>query len=151
VKDYRTKIVPRADLPGHLATLRAGGARLVFTNGCFDLLHPGHVDLLCRARALGDLLLVAVNEDESVRRLGKGPGRPAVPLADRMDVAAELQKLKAELDYNEGFLLSVSKKLGNERFVQNAKPEIVENERKKQADAESKIASLKENIASLEK
>jgi len=75
----------------------------------------------------------------------------SVPLADRMDVAAELQKLKAELDYNEGFLLSVSKKLGNERFVQNAKPEIVENERKKQADAESKIASLKENIASLEK
>ncbi|MBK5195691.1 MAG: valine--tRNA ligase [Proteiniphilum sp.] len=75
----------------------------------------------------------------------------SVPLADKMDVEAELQKLKAELDYTEGFLLSVSKKLGNERFVQNAKPEIVENERKKQEDAESKIASLKENIATLEK
>src|SRR5690554_5480606 len=75
----------------------------------------------------------------------------SVPLAEKMDVEVELQKLKAELNYTEGFLLSVSRKLGNERFVQNAKPEIVENERKKQADAESKIASLKENIAALEK
>ena len=75
----------------------------------------------------------------------------SVPLTDKMDLEAELQKLKAELAYTEGFLLSVSKKLGNERFVQNAKPEIVENERKKKADAESKIASLKENIAALEK
>jgi valyl-tRNA synthetase len=75
----------------------------------------------------------------------------SVPLADKMDVEAELQKLKTELDYTEGFLLSVSRKLGNERFVQNAKPEIVENERRKLADAESKIASLKENIATLEK
>ena len=75
----------------------------------------------------------------------------SVPLAEKMDVEVELQKLKAELNYTEGFLLSVSRKLGNERFVQNAKPEIVENERRKQADAESKIASLKENIAALEK
>ena len=75
----------------------------------------------------------------------------SVPLAEKVDVAAELQKLRTELDYTEGFLLSVSRKLGNERFVQNANPEIVENERRKQADAESKIASLKENIAALEK
>jgi valyl-tRNA synthetase len=75
----------------------------------------------------------------------------SVPLADKMDVEAELQRLKAELEYTEGFLLSVSKKLGNERFLQNAKAEIVENERKKKADAESKIAALKENIAALEK
>lgn len=75
----------------------------------------------------------------------------SIPLADKMDVEAELQKLKVELTYTEGFLQSVLKKLGNERFVQNAKPEIVEGERKKQADAESKIALLKENIAVLEK
>jgi len=74
-----------------------------------------------------------------------------VPLAEKMDVEAELQKMRAELDYTEGFLLSVVRKLSNERFVQNAKPEIVENERRKQADAESKIAALKENIAALEK
>lgn len=73
----------------------------------------------------------------------------AVPLSDKIDVEAELKKLEAELVYQEGFLNSVFKKLSNERFVQNAKPDIVENERKKQADAESKIASLKENIAAL--
>ena len=73
----------------------------------------------------------------------------SIPLAEKIDVEAELQKLKAELTYTEGFLQSVMKKLSNERFVQNAKPEIVEGERKKQADAESKITLLKENIAAL--
>ncbi len=72
-----------------------------------------------------------------------------IPLTGMMDVEAELQKLQAELTYTEGFLQSVLKKLSNERFVQNAKPEIVETERRKQADAESKIALLKENIAAL--
>jgi valyl-tRNA synthetase len=75
----------------------------------------------------------------------------SIPLADKTDVETELQKLKAELFYTEGFLQSVLMKLSNDRFMQNAKPEIVENERKKQADAESKIALLKENIAALEK
>lgn len=73
----------------------------------------------------------------------------SIPLAEKMDVEAELEKLKTELSYTEGFLQSVMKKLGNERFVQNAKPQIVEAERKKQADAESKIALLKESIAAL--
>jgi valyl-tRNA synthetase len=70
-----------------------------------------------------------------------------VPLTDNIDTEAELKKLEAELTYTEGFLKSVQKKLSNEKFVQNAKPEIVENERKKMADAESKIALIKENIA----
>ena len=74
----------------------------------------------------------------------------AVPLTENIDVEAELEKMRAELIYQEGFLKSVEKKLSNERFVQNAKPEIVENERKKMADAESKIASLKESIEALE-
>ena len=73
-----------------------------------------------------------------------------VPMSDKMDVEAELKKMKAEREYYAGFLQSVMKKLGNERFVQNAKPEIVENERKKQADAESKIALLEESIKALE-
>ena len=72
-----------------------------------------------------------------------------IPLQDNIDVEAELLKLEAELKYTEGFLNSVLKKLSNERFVQNAKPEIVELERKKKADAESRIATIKEAIAQL--
>ncbi len=69
--------------------LRESGRRLVMTNGCFDLLHAGHTACLAAARALGDRLMVAVNEDDSVRRL-KGPGRPVVPLEQRMEVLAAL-------------------------------------------------------------
>ncbi len=73
----------------------------------------------------------------------------SIPLSQNIDAETELQKLEAELIYTEGFLKSVIKKLSNEKFVHNAKPEIVENERKKQADAEVKITLLKENIASI--
>lgn len=69
--------------------LRAAGKQLVFTNGCFDLLHRGHVEYLAAARALGDALLVGVNADPSVRRL-KGPGRPLVAADDRAHVLAAL-------------------------------------------------------------
>ncbi|MFV0329504.1 MAG: valine--tRNA ligase [Dysgonomonas sp.] len=75
----------------------------------------------------------------------------AVPLGNNIDIEAELKKLNDELKYLEGFLKSVSAKLSNEKFVTNAKPEIVENERKKQADAESKIKTIQESIANLSK
>ncbi|MBN2345861.1 MAG: adenylyltransferase/cytidyltransferase family protein [Candidatus Aminicenantes bacterium] len=65
------------------------GERVVFTNGVFDLLHPGHVELLEHARSQGDLLVVGVNDDASVRRL-KGEKRPIFPLAERMEVLAAL-------------------------------------------------------------
>ena len=58
--------------------LQASGKKVVFTNGCFDILHSGHVDLLARARSLGDALVVAINTDASVRRM-KGPNRPIIP------------------------------------------------------------------------
>jgi rfaE bifunctional protein nucleotidyltransferase chain/domain len=64
--------------------------RLVFTNGCFDILHPGHVDLLQRARALGHGLILGLNSDASVRRLGKGPERPLNSEAERAFVLAGL-------------------------------------------------------------
>ncbi|NLI72157.1 MAG: valine--tRNA ligase [Bacteroidales bacterium] len=73
----------------------------------------------------------------------------AVPMGGLIDVEEEIKKMENEIVYLEGFLKLVMKKLNNERFVQNAKPEIVENERKKKADAESKIALLKESIAGL--
>lgn len=75
----------------------------------------------------------------------------SVPLGSNIDVEAELKKLNEELIYLEGFLKSVANKLSNERFVANAKAEIVENERKKQADAESKIKTIRESIANLNK
>lgn len=68
---------------------------LVFTNGVFDLLHRGHVAYLARARALGAALVVALNGDASVRRLGKGPGRPVNTLADRMALIAALEAVDA--------------------------------------------------------
>src|SRR5919199_5636152 len=71
------------------AALRARGGRLVLTNGCFDLLHVGHVRYLQAARRLGDFLAVGVNSDASVRRL-KGPTRPVVPAAERAEVVAAL-------------------------------------------------------------
>jgi D-beta-D-heptose 7-phosphate kinase/D-beta-D-heptose 1-phosphate adenosyltransferase len=83
------RVVPRAELPDVLARARARGERIVMTNGCFDLLHPGHVGYLEQARALGDRLLVAVNSDASVARL-KGPGRPVSPLASRMRLLSAL-------------------------------------------------------------
>ncbi len=70
--------------------LRRRGRTVVFTNGCFDLLHAGHLALLERARSLGDVLVVGVNSDRSVRLL-KGAGRPIVPLAERMEMLAGLR------------------------------------------------------------
>jgi D-beta-D-heptose 7-phosphate kinase/D-beta-D-heptose 1-phosphate adenosyltransferase len=83
-------VVAAAELPAILARARAEGERIVATNGCFDILHPGHVDYLQRARALGDRLIVLVNSDASVRRL-KGPERPINPLAHRMTLLAALE------------------------------------------------------------
>lgn len=83
--------LPRPELMAALKQLPQG-RRVVFTNGCFDLLHPGHVDLLARAKALGDVLLVAINSDASVRRL-KTPDRPVVPLEERAYVLAGLKSV----------------------------------------------------------
>ena len=70
--------------------IRRGKKRVVFTNGCFDILHSGHIHLLKEAKRLGDILVVGLNTDESVRRLGKGPGRPINQLAERAALVAAL-------------------------------------------------------------
>ncbi len=88
------RVVSQAELILHAERERRNGRRVVFTNGCFDLLHPGHIRCLEEARALGDLLIVAINSDESVRRV-KGAGRPVVPEAERAEVLAAL----AAVDY----------------------------------------------------
>lgn len=73
-------------------TWRRDGARLVWTNGCFDLLHPGHIQFLAQARALGDVLVVGINDDDAVRRL-KGPARPFVPLPGRITMLTALRSV----------------------------------------------------------
>src|SRR2546427_6290606 len=84
------KIKSRAELKKLLATRRARHKRIVFTNGCFDLLHIGHTRYLQAARELGDVLVVGVNTDASVRSQKKGAGRPLVPEAQRAEVLAAL-------------------------------------------------------------
>lgn len=84
------KILTREQLVGRLPALRSGGTRVVFTNGCFDLMHVGHIRYLQAAKALGDLLIVGVNTDDSVRSLEKAPDRPIVPEAQRAEVLAAL-------------------------------------------------------------
>lgn len=88
------KVVSQEDLLHLTSRLKREGRSVVFTNGCFDIIHPGHVRCLAEARALGDLLVVAVNSDASVRKL-KGPTRPLNPEQDRAEVLAGL----AAVDY----------------------------------------------------
>jgi len=90
--NLRGKIITWERLPEWRAGLRAGGKRLVVTNGCFDLLHLGHVTYLETARSHGDALLVGVNSDAAVREL-KGPARPVTPEDDRAAVLAALESV----------------------------------------------------------
>jgi rfaE bifunctional protein nucleotidyltransferase chain/domain len=84
------RVVDQAELARLVARDKAAGRTVVFANGAFDLLHVGHVRYLQGAADEGDVLVVAVNSDASVRRL-KGPGRPIVPLADRVEMVAALE------------------------------------------------------------
>ena len=80
---------------------KRSGRRLVFTNGVFDILHAGHVQYLQSARQLGDLLIVGVNSDDSVRRLGKGANRPVHTLADRISVLEALRVVDGAVEFQE--------------------------------------------------
>lgn len=85
-----TKVLSLDHLLATLSAERAEGKRIVFTNGCFDLMHIGHTRYLQAAKALGDILVVGVNSDASVRSLDKAPDRPIVPEAQRAEVVAAL-------------------------------------------------------------
>lgn len=88
------KIQPRGTLRRILGRLKKQGKRIVFTNGCFDVIHPGHVESFRRAKALGDVLVVGINSDRSLRKL-KGPKRPLIPEKGRAKVLAAL----ADIDF----------------------------------------------------
>ena len=106
--------------------------------------------LIAKLTNLGNIDFIAEKANASASFL-VGVTEYAIPLGNLIDADEEIKKMEAEIVYYEGFIASVMKKLGNEKFVANAKPEVVEAERKKKADAESKIASLKEGIAALKK
>lgn len=94
----KKKIFQLNDLVEIRAELRRRGSKVVFTNGCFDLLHPGHVHLFREAKKLGDVLIVAVNDDSSVKKI-KGRGRPVFPLEERLEVLEALE----DIDYLTSF------------------------------------------------
>ena len=113
-------------------------------------LSEGEAAVITKLCNLSAIAYVQQKEEGSVAFIADAT-EYAIQLGAHINVEEELQKLQADLAYQEGFLQNVMKKLGNERFVQNAKPEIVALERKKQSDAESRIATLKESIAALQK
>lgn len=94
------KVLRPADVESAVALWRSEGKRIVFTNGCFDVLHAGHTRYLGFARSRGDALIVGVNDDASVKRL-KGPTRPVNPLDDRMEVLAALEMVDAVVPFGD--------------------------------------------------
>lgn len=110
--DFERKLCTRAELAARVAALPQP---VVLTNGVFDILHRGHVTYLAQARALGASLVVAVNTDASVRRLGKGDDRPMNVAADRMAVLAALEAVSLVVEFDEDTALEV---------VQQAQPQI---------------------------
>ena len=93
-------LIPSERIEEYAAILRAAGMRVVFTNGCFDILHAGHVRYLAAARSLGDVLILGLNSDASVRRL-KGETRPVNTEADRAEVVGALKSVDAVVIFGE--------------------------------------------------
>lgn len=111
----RDKIKPLSILAGVVRRANARGRRVVFTNGCFDLLHAGHVTLLEHAKRQGDLLIVGLNSDRSVRAL-KGPGRPVFSQRDRALLLAALQSV----DY-----VTIFTERTPQRLIERLRPDVL--------------------------
>jgi len=110
MEEYRKKIKHPSDLKKEIEALKAQGKRIVFTNGCFDLLHPGHMRYLYAARQLGDCLVVAVNTDRSVKAI-KGANRPIQSQDERAEVLAALSFVDAVVLFDEDNPLKVIRHL----------------------------------------
>ena len=93
-------VLSREELINRVASARADGARIVFANGCFDVLHVGHVRYLAGARELGDVLIVGINSDEQVA-IQKGAGRPVLPARERAEIVAALESVSYVTIFNE--------------------------------------------------
>jgi rfaE bifunctional protein nucleotidyltransferase chain/domain len=110
---------PLAGLAQERQAWRTAGERVVMTNGCFDLLHPGHLALLQTARRAGDILVVALNSDDSVRAL-KGPGRPVLPEGERAELLLSLEAVDRVVLYDEPTPIEVVRALLPDVLVKGA-------------------------------
>lgn len=113
-------VLSRNDAVAWAGRLRGEGKTIVFTNGVFDLLHPGHVRYLAGARALGGALIVGVNSDRSARAQGKGDGRPVTPEAERAEVLAALASVDAVVIFDEDTPLAIVTALQPDVLVKGA-------------------------------
>jgi len=114
------KIWERADAAHLAAAVKASGKRIVFTNGCFDILHAGHVTYLQEAAALGDFLVVGVNSDDSVKRLDKSPARPLQNEFSRSTVMAALHCVGAVIVFDEDTPLELIQAVNPDVLVKGA-------------------------------
>lgn len=114
-----TRVLTETQVAALIAEERTAGRRIVFTNGVFDLLHPGHVRYLEEARALGDLLIVGLNADESVRRT-KGSGRPITPQDERAEVLAALASVDAVVVFSEDTPANIIRRIQPDILVKGA-------------------------------
>jgi len=117
--DATTRVMSLTQGSAYAAQLRAAGRRVVFTNGVFDILHPGHVRYLQQARALGDALIVGLNADASVRR-NKGPQRPINDERERAEILAALACVEAVVIFPEDTPAEIIKAIGPNVLVKGA-------------------------------
>jgi D-beta-D-heptose 7-phosphate kinase/D-beta-D-heptose 1-phosphate adenosyltransferase len=123
------KIIKSADIGKKISQLKAEGKKIVFTNGCFDLLHVGHVRYLSKAKKLGDVLVIGLNSDRSVSRIK--PGRPLTPEKQRAEVLSALSSVDYVTIFNEDTPLKLIKKVKPDILVKGAdwaKEDIVGND-----------------------
>lgn len=114
-----TGIISREHLKKIRKDLKEKGKKVVFTNGCFDLIHAGHVDYLTKAKEFGDVLIVAVNSDESIRRI-KGKTRPITPLSERGFVLSNLKAVDYVTPFEEDTPFEIIKDLVPDILVKGA-------------------------------
>jgi len=114
-----SKIESLESMAERARNLRQSGKKVVFTNGCYDILHPGHIELLSKARGLGDVLVVAINTDDSVRRL-KGPGRPIFDEAERAELLSAFEMVDFVCTFSEDTPLEAILKIRPDVLVKGA-------------------------------
>jgi len=146
----RNKVVDRQSLPGILENLHPAGQPIVFTNGCFDILHPGHINLLSAAKQQGDILIVGLNTDSSVKKL-KGEQRPVMDEHSRAIVLASLEIVDYVVLFSEETPLQLIKEIGPDVLVKGgdyAQETIVGSEFVRSRGGKTVVVPLLEGFSS---